>query len=286
MYNSLSMNIQAIANLALQAAHRVQEELGESGKEIVTKNQFDETALRADIKAEEAILDVLREFNVPIRIISEEHGTIDIQNKPNYLGVLDGLDGSRVYKDNQNGRYGTMFSIYTNTDPNYKEYIYGGIIEHAKNTLYFALKDKGCFILQDGITKEIHCSTATKLDPVTTRLYAGLDYDEVFNTDILTSIFNKKFQNYSVEVMRSSATHFADLSQGKVDAVIEVTRKGNLEFGVAYPLIVEAGGIMVDINGTNLSTQKFLSFGQSKPLHIISAGTKSMATAIRKKMIS
>jgi len=82
----------------LRRALSVHDNLGESGEELVQKNQFGETALRVDIECEKAILDFLREARVPIRIISEEHGQVDITENPLYLGILDGLDGSNVYK--------------------------------------------------------------------------------------------------------------------------------------------------------------------------------------------
>ena len=83
--------------------------------------------------------------------------------------------------------------------------------------------------------------------------------------------------------MRSSAIHYADLSTGNVDGVIEATRKANLEIAVAFPLIKEAGGIMFDGNGQSLGNKKYNEFGQENNLIVISAATNSLANDILNK---
>ena len=274
--------LEKIGKLALQAAHKLHNDLGQSGEEMVSKNQFGDTAMRADIEAEQAVLGVLRQFNLPITVISEEHGTTNIGDNPTYLGILDGLDGSYLYKEQRGkGRYGTMFAIYANTDPQYNEYLFGGIIEHASNRLYFATKGNGSFVLENGVQTPIHVSGATQLSPSVSRIYADTYYDTVYKTDVITSKV-KKLQStgYSISCLRSSAIHYADLAQGNADAVIENTRKGNLEIAVSFPLVVEAGGKMVDINGTNLENQKYLTFGQDKNVPIISANSLQLANEL------
>ena len=96
----------------LERAFVVHETLGQGGEETVEKNQFGDTALKADIECERAIIDYFREIGLSIRIISEEHGVTNLGEHPEYLGILDGLDGSSVYKRERGvGRYGTMFAV-------------------------------------------------------------------------------------------------------------------------------------------------------------------------------
>lgn len=75
---------------SLRRALLVHDNLGENGEKL-EKNQFGETALKVDIECEKAILDFLKEAGVPIRVISEEHGQVDITENPRYLGILDGI---------------------------------------------------------------------------------------------------------------------------------------------------------------------------------------------------
>ena len=70
---------------------------GGLGCQPAGRNQFGESALELDVRAKETVLDTLRESQVPIRVVSEEHGTADIGANPRFLGLLDGLDGSNRY---------------------------------------------------------------------------------------------------------------------------------------------------------------------------------------------
>jgi myo-inositol-1(or 4)-monophosphatase len=280
-----SVTLAEIGNLALQAAHQVHEDLGAEGERSVRANKFGDTALKVDIEAERAVLELLAQNGVSIKVISEEHGTTVIGNNPEYLGILDGLDGSDLYREKRGvGRYGTMLAIYSGTDPRYGEYLYAGIMEHVRTSLYFAAREQGSWVLEEDSKKPIYCSQATSLDSRSTQLYADLYYDGLHHSDVLTSLV-KRLNGYTVSTMQSSAVHYADLAQGTVDGVVECTRKDNLEIAAAFPLITEAGGVMTSIQGVDLIDQRYSEFGQSVPIPIISASTKSLATAIAAKLL-
>lgn len=274
--------LERIGNLALRAAYEVHQKLGASRTELLHKNQFGDTALRGDVEAESAVLNVLKENNISIKVISEEHGVTVIGDDPLYLGILDGIDGSGVYRrERGTGRYGTMFAIFNTTDPTYSDYLYGGIMEHSSHKLYFASKENGAWITEGDAAKRINCSQSTQLDQKQTKLYADTNFDEVYNTNVISGLL-RRLQGYNISCMRSSAMHGADLVSGQVDGVIECTRKGNLEIAVMYPLVTEAGGVMVDRNGMSLSDKKYSEFGQSPREHlaVVSACTLSVAKSI------
>ena len=140
------MNIERIGIDALQASFEMHNALGEGGKENLQKNQFGDIAMIGDYQAEEAVLKVLKEHNLPAVIHSEEHGQIKITNEPSLLGVLDGIDGSSWYRSEWGvGRYGTMLGIYEGVNPQYKDYIFGGIMEHATKRLFYGVKGEGAW---------------------------------------------------------------------------------------------------------------------------------------------
>ncbi len=56
-----------------------------------------DTSYRADILAEEILIDFLRKEHFPARIVTEEKGVVDIVSKPEYLVLVDPLDGSLNY---------------------------------------------------------------------------------------------------------------------------------------------------------------------------------------------
>lgn len=67
------------------------------------------------------------------------------------------------------------------------------------------------------------------------------------------------------------------VAEGLADFALECTRKGNLEIAAAYGLIKEAGGAMVDLEGNDISDQKYLVFGTKENVPIITAATAKLA---------
>lgn len=245
--------------------------LGEIGEELVQKNQFGDTALRVDIECEKVILDFLKEMRVPIRVISEEHGQVDITENPRYLGILDGLDGSNVYKKERGrARYGTMFGIFNTTNPSYSDYLVSGIMEHSTKRLFVAQRNGGAFVVKGDKRTPVHSSGRTQLDPS-----AQIYIDEYF--EINREIFSKKLKGFNTHYGGSSAVYYADVASGAADLILECTRKNNLEIAIAYGLETEAGAVMVGLDGASLGDKKYLEFGQKEKVPIITAATRELA---------
>ena len=80
-------------------------------------------------------------------------------------------------------------------------------------------------------------------------------------------------KHFDYQFFGSTAVNFFDMAIGTTDLDLECTRKGNLEFAVGYPLIKEAGGFMVTLDGKSIGPKKFLEFGQNEHVPIITAST-------------
>lgn len=276
--------LEMIGNLALLEAQNIHNQLGKSGEEVISKNQFGETALKVDIEAEKAVLRIFEEKRISIKVISEEHGIVIIGNNPKLIGILDGLDGSGLYKKQRGkARYGTMLGIYNSTDPSYKDYVYGGIIVPTQSKLYFASINNGAFLMTNGKTEQIHCFLDHKLDPKSIKICIDTEFDRLFGTKIFTDVA-KIFSGYNLSCAKSTAIHYADLVTGDADLVFECTRKGNIELAAAFPIINEAGGVTIDQFGQNIAYQKYLKFGQNRHLLVISASNLSLAKAVVDKL--
>jgi fructose-1,6-bisphosphatase/inositol monophosphatase family enzyme len=266
--------LSTVALAALRKSYQVHQNLGAAGEQLTKTNTYGETALKMDIEAEQAVIETLGKARVPIRIISEEHGTIDLSNNPRYLGILDGLDGSEVYKKERGkGRYGTMFGIFSGLDPTYGDYLFSGVMEHSTRRLFYAMKGRGSFVVQDGRAREIRCSDSKKLNE-DTRIYVDASFD------INKQTFLERLRGFEVNVLGSSAAYYVDLAEGKAELVLECTRKGNLEIAVSFGLVRESGGRIVDMNGRSLTERKYLVFGQRRHLPIISTATSEVAAAL------
>ena len=266
--------LESIAIESLSRALSVHDTLGEAGEELVQKNQFGETALRVDVECEKAVLDFLREAKIPIRVISEEHGQVDITENLRYLGILDGLDGSNVYKKERGrARYGTMFGIFATTNPRYGDYLMSGIMEHSTKRLFVAFSNGGAFVIEGDKRTPIHSSGKTRLDPA-----AQVYIDEYF--EINRETFSKKLKGFNTHYGGSSAVYYADVASGAADLALECTRKNNLEIAVAYGLETEAGAVMVGLDGASIGDKKYLEFGQSEKVPIITAATRELAEGL------
>src|SRR3989338_620246 len=121
---------------ALKKAYRVVRKLGDDGREEIDALASSginkgKKVLVADLRAEEAVIDTLRQAGIPLHLISEEHGEFPLSPNPQYLGILDGLDGSNKFKrEGLSARVGTMFGVFQGLNPAYDDYLYSGIIEH------------------------------------------------------------------------------------------------------------------------------------------------------------
>lgn len=263
---------------ALMAAKQTHDQLGQTGTEKIEKNQFGETALRVDIECEDAVLNTFREREIPIRIMSEEHGVVDITDSPNLLGILDGLDGSGVAEEQYGtGRYATMAAIFEGTNPIYNDYLVAGIMEHSTGRLFMATKGAGAFVIEDGVATPIHTSGKTELDP---RIVFHIDTAYEITNDTFTKKARPTKPFWRDFSSGSLAVHHVDVADGEADLAFECTRKGVLEEAVSFGLITEAGGAICDVNGESLDNKEYLEFGQHEQIPLIVAATPELAQAV------
>lgn len=256
---------------ALIATRQLHEQLGASGEETVQKNQFGETALRIDVECERTVIEALRASGLPIRVISEEHGITNLAEDPQFLAILDGLDGTKTYREQRGtGRYGTMLGIYSGNHPTYSDYIFGGVAEHGLDRLIFASKGGGAFVRQQEKDRRI---TTSSLRIIGEKTSFGVDEYFEYNRKLFLPVF--KHLNQIKEF--SAESRYVDVAAGKMDLAFESSRKGNLEIAAAYGIIREAGGTIVDSDGQDIGSQLYESFGQDSQVPIITAATPELA---------
>lgn len=278
--------LEELAIKSLMNAYRNHLSLGISGTKLVkkkTEGQFTgDMALVADIEAEKVVMDTFQEVKLPVRLNSEEHGLVDLNDDPKYFAVLDGLDGTGKYKafmeGGKNVRYGTMLAIFSNTDPKYDDYLICAILDYPTSKLFISTKGNGAYVLnlkknsryalKSSEYRNFDANTRTIIDT-----YPGTAHLS-FN---MKTFVNNLPEGFKHIIPQTSEASYADLTCGKVDLVLECTRKGNLEIAVSYGLLKEAGGAMVSLDGKSLGKNKYLTFGQHNYLGIISAATKELA---------
>ncbi|MBI2543528.1 MAG: hypothetical protein HYW24_05085 [Candidatus Aenigmarchaeota archaeon] len=254
---------------AMLDAYENHQKLGKNNILPYKKNQFGETCLEGDWQAEERVIETFGRHKVPITIISEEHGRIEIGKE--FTCVLDGQDGTNrliaFMNGDENARYGTMLGIFRGTDPTYEDYIFNAIMEHRTSRLIFGAKNKGAFSMDVSNNTTTHVQTSQKRDFNMLEILADYYPGNPFNNTLEDYV--KKLHH--VNSLRSSAAHYVDLVSGKVDVVIECTRKGNLEFAVGYGMVREAGGVVVTLDGEDIGNKKYFDFGQKEHIPVVFA---------------
>lgn len=269
-----------------QVSYFVHQSLGEEGKNVSQTNSFGENTLKADWKSEEVFIKGCAKTRIPIVITSEEHGEVILGENPQYRGILDGIDGTNAYRMGT-GRYGTMFAVFDGINPRYQDYLIAGILEYPSGRLLMSAKNHGAFIYEGSEIKSVHTSGKERLD-LQTRIY--IDGGFKFNQQYFVPKF-KTFNQLYVGNMDNrgvpwgaSSIYYFDLITGQTDVVVESTRKRNLEIAVAYGILKEVGGIMVDEKGKDIGHRRYLKWGQEENdyLPVISTATKNLANDVTK----
>ncbi len=291
-------DLEEIVKTAAMNSFLVHETLGEHGKKKERINAHGEIALTADLECGKAILDTLKNVNMPIRVYSEEDGIVNIgEGEPEYIGVLDGLDGTGAYTGawkkfgRTNGRYGTLFGIFNGTNPFFSDYAVSVFMEHPTKTMFYATHNNGAWKMKiGGEPYRIHTSSTRDLTPQTSVIVDDL-FDKILGGNLMHTRFIDKLSGVKIRDCGAAQTGYLEVATGNTDAVCELTRKGNLEPAAAYAIIREAGG---EIFGRyskvaeSLGDLRYLEFGQKETdrHEFITGATSDLAKKIIERLES
>lgn len=269
------------------SAHRV---MGNSGKDKNVTNQFGEQALRADLAAEETVLNSFRTYSenksITLEVRGEETATSILgESGEKYFAVLDGLDGSSNFLNSNEWSYGTMFAVAKGDDPTYQDFEVAGIGLPEENWILIAIKGSGVFVY------DIDNKTYNKIDR-----FDSIEYDE---TKILSDNYFPEAKSMLGKMQekwpRSGSTaasivaiaignqiensKYPEMNKGW-QGLADLTRKGNLEQPVLHLILSELGGVMVDKNGEEIGNNHFKDWGQDKKVPVISAKSQEISRKI------
>ena len=262
----------------LLAALEVHDRLGEAGLREVQSNAYGDVALEGDIRCEEAVIDRLRLLKVPALVYSEEHGIVELSSCPEFLVVIDGIDGSALYRSARgSGCYGTMFSMFAGADPFYGDYLTAGVMEHASRRLFMANRGEGATLILNADDKSLlaraRCARTSRFDPK-----EAVCWDDY--RGCLERSFGSSANRLNRISMVASSANYTELITGRIALVVECTRKMNLELACAAAMISESGGVMLTRSGIDFLGQRYKSFAQDENVPVISAATHSLALSL------
>lgn len=280
-----NVDFEKIGIAALEAAKAVHDNLGADGAQYrinptngeIMRNKYGDPQLEGDYEAEKAVIQALHDTGLPWLILSEEHDDIVTKpgTNPQYLAVLDGMDGSKAYADLQNGnnnypdinkRYGTMLALAGKIDPTYEEFEFGGVYEHALDKLVYGIRKNSAGERATYVRTKHEFRHIISGEPGTfgvpnelSSLTPGFIIDGFDRFACDDSTVKSTLADVAAPFMRyrSTGSQIVDLAVGAevplqqpttdrtvfeaTTFTVEPPRRGNLELASAFPLLVGSG---------------------------------------------
>ncbi|OQX70820.1 hypothetical protein B6D52_03410 [Candidatus Parcubacteria bacterium 4484_255] len=230
--------------------------------------------IQADILLGQVITDFLKENKVNCRLQVEGQKEMLLGPFPaKYYIAVDPLDGSLNFAK-KGKTLGLPFScsiaVFSLNDSKYyfKDVEAAGCMDLRSKDLWLAEKGVGCFL--NGIP--CYTSGVTKVD-----IKKGIIIGEMYypgNRELLCRIF--KGERGWLRNPGSSAYEMSLVASGQVDAYICDKQKLDI-LGMAYLVVKEAGGSIIDFDGNDLGTKEYIFHSQ---MPVILASTKFLSSEI------
>lgn len=199
---------------------------------------------KIDLVAEKALIDVLEDHDASCTLISEETGTkkIGTQSSEFYL-TTDPVDGTT------NAVRGLPFmatSIAVSKAPYLQDVETALVSDLFHNVTYTAQRDKGAF--RNG--EKIKPSTRSSLEEAV----LGVDFNTLRLGELVASLEGVLIRTRHLRHLGANALEICYVADGTTDAFIDIRGKLRVtDVAAAYLILLEAGGIMVTPEGTELN---------------------------------
>jgi myo-inositol-1(or 4)-monophosphatase len=203
-----------------------------------------DTIKKIDLTAENAIIQTLQNYNVSCTLISEEAGTKKIGSEPSGLYVTaDPIDGTT------NALRGLPFiatSIAASKTPYLRDVETALVSDIFHNITYTAKRHQGAFRNE----KKIKPSIITQLE----KAVVGVDFNTVRFGKLATRLMPVLQKSRHLRHLGANALELCYVADGTTDAFIDLRGKLRVtDIAAAYLILLEAGGIMVTPEGTELN---------------------------------
>ncbi|UXM85245.1 bifunctional NADP phosphatase/NAD kinase [Methanococcus aeolicus] len=218
----------------------------EKGTEIVKIGADGTPTKRIDLIAEDIAINSIEKQCSAI-LISEEIGHKQIGDNPQYVIVLDPIDGT-YNALNDIPIYSVSIAICKLNDRNIDELTINdlevGVVRNiSTGEVYFAKKGSGAFVFKNNIQKRIYTSKITNLSDASVGVFAyGL------TTNTLDFIKDRRVKR--IRIFGSAALELCFVARGSLDAFINVNETTRLcDIAGGFVVLKEAGGIISDRDG-------------------------------------
>lgn len=219
--------------------------LTESAKLTGETNQYGDKTLLLDLKAEDAIIDVIGQLDTPMMILSEERGLIMPEDRPEYVAVIDPIDGSA------NIERGIPLCSIGISAVRYSEKM---TTDDAEISIIESIFSDETFIAEKGLGVRRNGKTVTVADPIPLEQNI-ISYDTKKSGD-------ESFLTSSMRVIRGihdirrSASNLLDLcwvASGALNAMVDMRGMLPIVHVSGTHMVFEAGGYVAEADGSRLN---------------------------------
>ncbi len=250
----MTQEIEKRKEIAIEAAKKAGKILADNFKKTITVRSKGDSQLvtEADLKAEDAIIGLVKKESPKDGILSEESGTSQtgdtlpsgrIKNRnrvsPLFRWIIDPMDGTHNFIHGID-----IFGVSVAVEYK-KEVVIGIIYMPLANELYVTQKDKGAYC------NDKKLSVSKRNIKESTLIYdSSIRYDK---EKMLAGLGKLAGAVFNVRMFGSTARHLAYIAEGKAEIDVEFNDKV-WDFAAGLLLVEEAGGIATDFQGKKWST--------------------------------
>ncbi|MFW9974905.1 MAG: inositol monophosphatase family protein [Candidatus Thorarchaeota archaeon] len=240
------MTLLRIVQDAITAAKRVIIENLDIARELTGElNPYGDKTLLLDAKAEGAIIDVLSSSGIPFQILTEESGFIKNEGKPEYLAIIDPIDGSANLE-----RGIPLASIGASLVP----FNDAMTSDDAEMSVIESVFTHETYIAATGTGVTRNGTTVKPSAPVDINS-AIISYDTKKNWDL--DFMQRSLRTISsVHDIRRTASNLLDLcwtAAGFIDAMVDLRNMLPIIHLCGTHMVFTAGGYVLDQDGTRFS---------------------------------
>lgn len=239
----LAINVMKIAEKAGNEIMRIYE--SSANKRISYKP--DQSPLTvADQKANEIILEGLKNLSVKFPVVSEESNHIDYEFRKifDHFWLVDPLDGTKEFIK-RNGEFTVNIALIEHNKP-----VLGVVYAPFFKEMFWAAEGEGAFLVQNKKSEKL-CALKFRMTDSQLKIVCSRSHS---NTDTLQ--FIEKFRDPEI-VQRGSSLKFMALARGEAHIYPRLAPTMEWDTAAAQIIVEESGGKVVDAGtGTPLVYNK------------------------------
>jgi 3'(2'), 5'-bisphosphate nucleotidase len=241
---NLKEKLEITKSIAMEAGRKILEIYGNSSEYVIKDDSSPLTI--ADLASNKIIVDELKKRYPNIPIISEEQSNLVNDKTNSFVWIIDPLDGTKEFI-NKNGEFTVNIALVYNHEP-----ILGVIYSPVLDKLYFATKNNGAYLLENGYTKQI--LTSAKIED----LYMVGSRSHSDERERL--ILDEKKAMIKEYMVVGSSLKGAFIAEGKADIYYRFGYVSEWDICAMDIIVSEAGGIL------KLMNHEKINYNSSTPL--------------------